>query len=53
MVGGRGVNLGKMRLMSLHIHMKNHSMKFGPNPATLTFFGSSESANCQIAFLRF
>ena len=51
--GGWGGNLRKMRLMSLYIHMKNHSMKFGPNPPTLTFFGSSESAKCQIAFLRF
>ena len=51
--GGRGVNLKKMRLMFLHIHMKNHLMKFGPNPETLTFSGSSESANCQFAFLRF
>ena len=27
-------------------------MKFGPNLRTLTFFASSESANCQFTFLR-
>ena len=32
--------------------MENHSMKFGPNPKTLTFFASSESATSHFAFFR-
>ena len=32
-----------------HIHMENHSLKFGPNPKSLTFFASAIS---QFAFFR-